>query len=71
MSHMIMTRLRGINEVAYPPEWALLETMHYMAAGETYKNVANTFGNGSFRQARVIRAVLGALGHNLTVPTVS
>lgn len=71
MSQMIMNRLAAINEIAYPPAWALFETAHYMAAGTTYKQVANTFGNGAFRQSRIIKVVLGALAHNLTVPTVS
>lgn len=60
---------KGFSE--YPAAWALLETMHYLVSGSTYKQTANMFLTGQVRESAVIQITMRALAHQLTLPTVS
>lgn len=55
----------------YPPSWALMETMHYLVAGTTYKENANMFLTGQYRMTKAIRITIRGLANTLPVPTVS
>lgn len=68
---LIEERLRVIGETNYPPPWAALETLFHLAAGTTYKQTANCFGNGQYRLARTVRVVQGILAHRVNPPRVS
>lgn len=71
LANVIEERLAVIGERTYPASWALLETMHYLASGSTYKRTADMFANGTFRQARVIRVVQRLVAHRLPAPKVT
>lgn len=60
---------KGVND--YQATWALMETMHYLVSGSTYKQTANMFLTGQFRESLVIQITMRALAHQLTLPTVS
>lgn len=56
--------------VDYQGAYALMETMHYLVAGSTYKQAANMFLTGQFELAKVIRISMRALANSLNPPRV-